>query len=69
MRGMKRVPCTSCSMSLFSSKASPTTEMRKNTAIDPSSLWKYLSASGMNGFDNEDKCVVKQFAHGIDIFP
>lgn len=44
--------------------SSPTTEMRQNTAIDPTALWKYLRNSGLKGFDDDRKCVMKQFAHG-----
>lgn len=45
-------------------KASPTTEVRASTAVDQPSLWTYLTSKGLRGFEDQQKCVMKQFAHG-----
>jgi hypothetical protein len=49
---------------LSKTNTSPTTEVRKNTAIDQFALWGYLDAQGLEGFAEQQQCVMKQFAHG-----
>ena len=51
-------------LSTAGNNESPTTAVRQNTAVDQSSLWKYLNSMGLEGFADESQCVMRQFAHG-----
>jgi hypothetical protein len=43
---------------------SPMTGIRANHNFDQQKLFQYLSANGIDGFNNSTLCTVKQFSHG-----
>ena len=67
-RGARKVfyvkPYRLSCLSTAGNNESPTTAVRQNTAVDQSSLWKYLNSMGLEGFADESQCVMRQFAHG-----
>lgn len=46
------------------SSSSPMTEIRSNQNLNTLKLVQYLSANGIDGFQNHSLCKIQQFSHG-----